>query len=363
MLLRKEMLVILIFSTYYTLNTINLRNYFKNDEERISVIQRLTALWAFAESGLGGVLHALQVPFTGLIVGGIAMIIITLIATISKQFFNDLVKAFLVVVVVKLTISPYTPITAYVALLFQSMLGYFIYQFFSINFISIFFFCCIAMLESALQKILLLVLFYGKNLYIATNDFINFILKQFSIETIDASLLILVSYLIIYFLGGIFIAIVTNKIIHSPLNRIVLEHVQIENLSIEKKKKNKQPLTYLILAVLLAMCIYFFNKEKSTNFKILYSLVFSFSVIVFWYFILTPFFTKQVSKFLKTKEYKLKEDIHATLNFIPTLQNIIKISWQQTKADKGLHRISAFITIVFSWIILHQHQPVLESKC
>jgi hypothetical protein len=33
-------------------------------EQKLAAISRLTALWAFAESGLGGVLHALQIPFT-----------------------------------------------------------------------------------------------------------------------------------------------------------------------------------------------------------------------------------------------------------------------------------------------------------
>ena len=59
-------------------NSITMDNLTK--EQKVLAIQRLTALWAFAESGLGGMLHALQLPFTGLIVGGLSVIIITLIA-------------------------------------------------------------------------------------------------------------------------------------------------------------------------------------------------------------------------------------------------------------------------------------------
>ena len=44
------------------------------------IISRLTALWALSEAGLGGILHALQSPFTGLFVGGFAIILISLIA-------------------------------------------------------------------------------------------------------------------------------------------------------------------------------------------------------------------------------------------------------------------------------------------
>ncbi len=49
-------------------------------EQRQLAVQRLTALWAFSESGLGGILHALQMPFTGLLVGGMAILLISLIA-------------------------------------------------------------------------------------------------------------------------------------------------------------------------------------------------------------------------------------------------------------------------------------------
>ena len=332
-------------------------------DERNLIIQRLIALWAFAESGLGGVLHALQVPFTGLIIGGIAMIIITLLVAISKNMLKDVAKAFLIVVVVKLTISPYTPITAYVAILFQSVLGLFIYKLFKINYISILFFCCIAMLESAVQKILLLVIFYGKNLFIATNDFINFILHQFSIQKINASFWILLIYLMIYFIGGLLITHITHNMIKSTLQQPTFLHFQ-EDVKLEhKKRSNKQPLLYLALAIILAVSIYFLNQQNSTSFKILYSLVFSFSIILFWYFILTPFVSKQLLRYLSKKEYQYKTDITSIINFFPTLQKIVKLAWQQSQVYKGLYRMNHFIKIVFSWVILHQQQPIIESEC
>ncbi len=46
----------------------------------ISHIHKLTALWALNESGLGGFLHVFNTPFTGLIVGGISILLISLIA-------------------------------------------------------------------------------------------------------------------------------------------------------------------------------------------------------------------------------------------------------------------------------------------
>ena len=87
-------------------------------------IQRLTALWAFAESGLGGVLHAFQIPFTGLVIGGFAVIIITLIAKFSDHHYQQILKSFLIVLIVKAMVSPHTPVPAYLAISFQAIMGF-----------------------------------------------------------------------------------------------------------------------------------------------------------------------------------------------------------------------------------------------
>ena len=70
------------------MNTVNNLIYLKT--QRLNAIQRLTALWAFTESGLGGIMHALQIPFTGLLVGGMAVIMISLIAdTVVNTIINS----------------------------------------------------------------------------------------------------------------------------------------------------------------------------------------------------------------------------------------------------------------------------------
>ena len=61
--------------------------------QRLVAIQRLTAVWAFCESGLGGILHAMQMPFTGLVVGGLAVIIICFIAALTDRNYVQLLQA------------------------------------------------------------------------------------------------------------------------------------------------------------------------------------------------------------------------------------------------------------------------------
>ena len=60
-------------------------------------IERLTALWALNECGLGGVMHAFKLPFTGILVGGVSVLLITLIALFATKIGPALIKALTIV--------------------------------------------------------------------------------------------------------------------------------------------------------------------------------------------------------------------------------------------------------------------------
>lgn len=330
-----------------------------NDTEKKIALLRLTALWAFAESGLGGALHAFKIPFTGLIVGGIAMLIITIIASISESIIRDIFKAVIIVVVVKLTISPYTPITAYIAVFFQAILGSLLYRFLQINYISIFIFCTIAMLESALQKILLLFLFYGNNIIDATNIFINFILNQFSIKNINGSFWIVMIYFFIYLIGGILVSILTYKIISTPFQKTDVQSFYQNKIEIKKKTSSKKAIIYLVITLIIALTNYFFNTNNSTTLHLINSVVLSFFIITFWYFFLTPLVNKYLYYFLKKKEYRYEKEIQQILLFLPTLQFGLNDIWKQSQSHKGIRRIKYFIITLIHWVIFYKEQSII----
>ncbi len=348
-----------IFENYFTLISKNRTLQSLDRIENKNALLRLTALWAFAESGLGGVLHALQVPFTGLIVGGTAMIVITIIASISDHIIRDIFNAVMIVVVIKLTISPYTPITAYIAVFFQAILGSVLYRFFKVSYSSILFFCTVAMLESALQKILLLYLFYGNNLIDATNIFINFILNQFSLKNINGSFWVVLIYLFIYFIGGILISILTFKIISTPIQQGVVPNFYQNELVIKKKIRNKKTIIYLVITLIIAFTIYTFKANNSTTLKLINSVFLSFLIICFWYFFLTPLVNKYLYQFLKKREYRYEKDIQQILLFLPTLQFGLKSIWKQSQSHKGFKRLKYFIMNLIHWVIFHKEQSII----
>ena len=134
---------------------------------------RLTALWALSESGLGGMMHALKIPFSGLFLGGFAIVMVTLIAQqYQKGRFKAVMQATLLVILVKAMASPHSPPMAYIAVGFQGLAGACIYSI-GFNRITCTLFGGIALFESAIQKFLTTTLIFGKSIWEALDGFFN----------------------------------------------------------------------------------------------------------------------------------------------------------------------------------------------
>mgnify|MGYP001612530994 FL=1 len=142
--------------------------------------QRIIALWGFSEAAFGGILHALKIPFTGLFLGSAAVIFISLIAHYSRDK-SAILRATLIVVLVKAFVSPYSPLTAYFAVALQGTLGYLFFSTIKyermaallLGFFSLFF--------SALQKLILLTLLFGTGLWNSIDLFVYFVLSQIQV--------------------------------------------------------------------------------------------------------------------------------------------------------------------------------------
>ena len=141
-------------------------------------VLRLTALWAVAESGLGGVLHAFRLPLTGLVVGGIAIVLLTLLAHFAERP-RALLRATAVVLIVKALVSPHSPIGAYLAVGFQGGLAFLIYSLGKPGYWTSVPLAVVAMLESAIQKLLMLVLFFGQPLRDGVDGYGAWVIRRF----------------------------------------------------------------------------------------------------------------------------------------------------------------------------------------
>jgi hypothetical protein len=323
-------------------------------EQRMNAVQRLTALWAFTESGLGGIMHALQIPFTGLLVGGMAVIMICLIAEFSEHSYKQILKSAIIVLIVKAMAAPFTPVTAYIAVSFQALLGLALFSLFSVNYISIILLSVIAMLESAIQKLLVLTLFFGQSLWKAMDNMVAFAGMQLGYTVSNGSRWIVAVYLFIYLAGGFFIAWLgysTIKNFDAGNPRFVLKAssaINIDNANTAdpvKKNRYKKLWMMLLIMVILSVMLYFFAADKSQGWvEVVKTITWTLSALLIWFVLLGPLFTKGIQKLLKKKESRYSDEVLRVISFLPVLKQLTTLAWQQSKLHTGFKRWQFFFT-------------------
>ncbi|MBL7748647.1 MAG: hypothetical protein JNM19_14520, partial [Chitinophagaceae bacterium] len=138
---------------------------------------RLIALWVISEAMLGGIIHGLRIPVSGLLVGSCAVVCICLIAWYAPVR-GAIIKATIIVAIFKMMLSPQAPPMAYAAVFFQGLLGELLFRNKKYFTVTCILFAVLALLESGLQRILVLTIIYGNDLWVVINDFINGLTKQ-----------------------------------------------------------------------------------------------------------------------------------------------------------------------------------------
>ncbi|HEX8385639.1 MAG TPA: hypothetical protein VF576_05625, partial [Rubricoccaceae bacterium] len=133
-----------------------------------TAVDRLTALWALAEVALGGALHALRLPFTGVFVGGSAVLLLVLIAHVAREGGLPVRRALLgataVALVLKAAASPHSPPGAYIAVGFQGLSAAVLLPLLGRR-LGPFVLAVVTLLESAVQKALVLTVLFGAPLW------------------------------------------------------------------------------------------------------------------------------------------------------------------------------------------------------
>ena len=339
-------------------------------EQRRLALQRLTALWAFSESGLGGVMHALQIPFIGLVVGGLAVIIISLIAFISEGNSSQILKSLLIVLMVKAIVSPYTPFPAYVAVSFQGLMGFVLFGLLRVNFISILLLSLLAMIESAIQSLLILTLFFGQSFWKATDGLFNFIAKQFGMSSINSSYWIAGAYILLYVVGGVFISIAAYKLIKTfsskenfiSLNKNILENKNFSGV-IDKRKNKKK--TLFFIAILSAISIIIFLLAPDTEqgwYDVLKTISYTVTAIFIWYLIISPLFTKLIQWLLKKNESRYSTEVSNILSLLPVLKQLSAKAWIESNANKGFKRLYFFVATLICWSLISTDDAANEKN-
>jgi len=315
-----------------------------------SIIDKLTALWALNESGLGGFLHVFSTPFTGIIVGGISILLISLIAYYAEHKWKAILKALLIVLIIKMAVSPYSPFGAYVAVSFQALLGALLLTNFSWKGASLMVLGMVTFLESALQKLLILTIVYGTGFWQAINIYGVSVQKKldFVSETSTTSVLV-TTYLVVYGICGILAGFFIKDMIKIISNKKQKDfYLEPDDLSTEKSKskkpfKSKVIWVWLFTVILIVLAFTFFGGELFGWKEGVYIMLRSFLILMLWYLVIGPFLLKVVQKYLRKKESQYKEDISNAMDLFPYFRQIIAFTWNETKHLKGYMRFKHFM--------------------
>ena len=152
---------------------------------------------------LGGIIHGFKIPVSGLVVGSCAVICICLIAWYVPAR-GAIIKATLIVAIFKMMLSPQAPPPAYIAVFFQGLMGELLLRnkkYYRAACLSL---AILALLESAMQRILVLTIIYGNDLWKVINDFIYSFGGQ---PGTDYSFFLISWYILVHLIAGVLVGI------------------------------------------------------------------------------------------------------------------------------------------------------------
>ena len=323
--------------------------------------QKITALWALNEAALGGILHAFDIPFTGLIVGGVASVLIALLALFLDKR-GSITKATVIVIVIKAVVSPYTPLAAFVAVFIQGLVGELLFsskRFFVLSAITL---AVFASMYSALQKLFLITVLFGTTLWNSIDLFFNYVLKQLSFlgPDIHFSYYLIAFYLILHLVFGTLFGLIAARIpkIINSLNdssllipRENIKNIRIESPSSSRKKKNFwfQKLTGIAVFVFLLAALfisYFYDVQESGNGVLILLTIFrAIGITLLWFFFVGPIALKYFQKIIKLNQNKYTDEIKSILQSFPYYKDITQKCYALASSASGLARIKLFIKL------------------
>jgi hypothetical protein len=328
-------------------------------QRNTKIISRLTALWALSEAGLGGVLHALQSPLTGLFVGSFAIVLISLIAYFAQNKWETIFRSLLVVLIIKLAVSPHSPPTSYLAVSFQALMAAVIYNKLALSRWSAILLGVLTLVESAIQKLLVVWLIYGSSLWKAIDSFGEYVtIKMGALGSVFSSQVLVSLYLWIYALIGVLVGyLIYDMVTYLEYNqgniKYQIKAIEFDDEIGKGKKKRGRWKQWAIFAGFFALiaAYYFFVKDGNAVWKSwLYIFLRSTGILLLWYYVFSPLFRKYFKQYLDGKKHSVQEEVDETLTLLPYLRKVTKLAWKENKDTKGLIKFRDFIgdTILYS---------------
>jgi hypothetical protein len=254
-------------------------------------------------------------------------------------------------------LSPHTPPTAYIAVFFQGLMGQIL--FFNLKFfrLSCILLAVLALVESSIQRIIVLTVLYGNDFWTALNQFIRKVTGETTVT--NYSLVIAGAYIILHSIVGFIVGVFAGSIVQQSKLWSILHkeylipysdeiHSEIKPISTRKRKKIK----YLFIFIWIALIILFLQSYLHIGEPLMPSqlplqiLLRSLLIVLTWYFLLSPIISSLIKKWLSRQKIKSKNDINQVILLLPSTKYIFLKSWTLSSSVKGWKRLLLFCKIV-----------------
>lgn len=310
---------------------------------------KLIALWVICEAMLGGIIHGFKLPISGLIVGGSAVVCICLIGHLVP-YKGAIIRATIVVAIFKMMLSPQSPFPAYIAVLFQGLCGELLFsagkKHFALKSYTLAF---LALIESAIQRVLVMTVLFGVDFWKAVNDFIVNLTK--SDPSANFSLYLVSLYLFLHLLAAFLIGKFCSAI--PEMLKFTRDEMQpyLIDLTINNKEeatiKRKKGISFLFVVWLILAGIYIYNQiypegvfaSGHSSLKFIFR---SAIILLTWYLIFAPLLLGLLKKWLDKRKGMYKKEIEEIVLLLPSTTILIKESWKRSKGQSGFSRIRFF---------------------
>lgn len=311
---------------------------------------RLIALWVLCETMLGGILHGAKIPGSGFILGSCAVICMSLIAYYVPAK-GAILKAMLIVAIFKMMLSPQAPPTAYIAVFFQGLMGEALFWNRKIYPVSCLLLGIVVLVESGLQRIIVLTIVYGKDLWQAIDTFINGLTGQTTFT--NYSYFFLIGYVLMHVVVGTIVGIWVGRLpqkIHlwSSLYKEYLVTNEVLGTSIggmvspSKRKKGLRKsavFIWLVLLVLYIQSTFHIGSEILPPTVYLRIAIRALLIILTCYFVIGPCVSWFLNRWLQKRKDLDNEMVQKIAQFLPDMKELVMRSWQLTANKTGAPRM------------------------
>lgn len=312
-------------------------------------VYKLTALWAFSECSLGGLMHLFKVPFTGFFIGGFAIVIIGLIAFLCDANFKTIIQSTLLVILVKAAVSPQSPPAAYLAVLFQGFLGAIVFGTFGFNKISALAFGSIAMIESSIQMVISKTIFYGMSFWKAIDVFFISIIKDFGLNSkVSFSFWFIFIYVLLYAIWGTILGFWLHnlpKSLEIKWSEIQNKVISVNLLELPQNRLKYKKIKWLGFVFTLLFIIIVLLANGEHKWDALFVILRTVGVIAMLYFIVMPIIQLIIKKYSINKQAQINEIVKE----LPKIRQTAELAYALASEKKrGVSKYKEFVWILIT---------------